>query len=135
MAKNRRNHSAAVRFGPAVRALLLCLFIGGSGVGYVWQKEQLNELGRQIKDREIHRDALRRQNESYERALAILQSTRDLDLRVKQLNLGLVPPQPEQVVRLVDNLEPLAPATVQPLYAEKPKLPQQRTASPYLSRR
>ncbi|MEW6156765.1 MAG: hypothetical protein AB1813_04995 [Verrucomicrobiota bacterium] len=118
-----------------MRALLLCLFIGGSGVGYVWQKEQLNELGRQIKDREIHRDALRRQNESYERALAILQSTRELDLRVKQLNLGLVPPQPEQVVRLVDNLEPLAPVTVQPLYAENPKLPQQRTASPYLSRR
>ena len=41
MARNRKNQSAVVRFGPAVKALLLCLFIGGSGVGYVWQQNQL----------------------------------------------------------------------------------------------
>ena len=32
--------------------MLLCLFIGGSGVGYVWQQNQLLELGRQKVEKE-----------------------------------------------------------------------------------
>jgi hypothetical protein len=49
MAKNRRNQSAAIRFGPAIKALLLCMFIAGSGIGYVWQKKQIMEL-RQVEE-------------------------------------------------------------------------------------
>ena len=45
MARNRKYQSAAIRFGPALKALLLCLLIGGSGVGYVWQKDQIIRLG------------------------------------------------------------------------------------------
>jgi hypothetical protein len=41
MARNRKNQSAAMRFGPVLKALLLCLLIGGSGIGYVWQKDQI----------------------------------------------------------------------------------------------
>ena len=52
MAKNRKYESAAIRFGPALKAFLLCLLIGGSGVGYVWQKNQIYELGRQFKQQE-----------------------------------------------------------------------------------
>ncbi len=52
MARNRKYQSAATRFGPALKAFLLCLLIGGSGVGYVWQKDQLTQLGQQIKKRE-----------------------------------------------------------------------------------
>ena len=37
MAKNRKNKSVAIRFGPAIKALLLCAFFVVSGVGYVWQ--------------------------------------------------------------------------------------------------
>ena len=47
MAKNRKYRSAALRFGPALKAVLLCLLLGGSGLGYVWQKNQIYELGRQ----------------------------------------------------------------------------------------
>ena len=52
MAKNRKHQSAAVRFGPALKAFLLCALIGGSGVGYVWQKSRIEELSKQIKERE-----------------------------------------------------------------------------------
>jgi hypothetical protein len=45
MAKNRKNQSAAIRFGPALKALGLCLLIGGAAVGYVWQKNQIDQLG------------------------------------------------------------------------------------------
>lgn len=100
MAKNRKNQSAALRFGPALKALLLCLVIGGSGVGYVWQKNQIYELGKQIKQREIRLIELRRQNEKLRDQLAMLRSPGKLDERVRKLNLGLVLPQQNQILRL-----------------------------------
>ena len=54
MARNRKYQSAAIRFGPALKAFLLCLLIGGSAVGYVWQKNQIYQLGQQIKLREAN---------------------------------------------------------------------------------
>jgi len=101
MARNRKNQSAAVRFGPALKALLLCLFIGGSGVGYVWQQNQLLELGSQRVEKEKRLNTLRVQNSQLARQLAELQSPRSLETRVKELNLGMTMAQPTQIVRLV----------------------------------
>jgi len=108
MARNRKNQSAAVRFGPALKALLICLFIGGSGVGYVWQQNQLLELGRQKAEKEKRLNLLRVQNSQLGRHLAELQSPKSLETRLKELNLGLSMAQPTQIVRLVD--APLTPA-------------------------
>src|SRR6266566_3575515 len=83
MARNRKNQSVAVRFGPAVKALLLCLFIGGSGVGYVWQQNQLLELGRRKVEKEKRLNTLRVQNSQLARHLAELRSPRSLETRVK----------------------------------------------------
>src|SRR6266487_6533102 len=102
MARNRKNQPAAVRFGPALKASLLCLFIGGSGVGYVWQQNQLLELGRQKAEKEKRLNTLRAQNSQLARHLAELQSPKSLEARVKELNLGLTLAQPTQIVRLVD---------------------------------
>ena len=107
MARNRKHQSAAIRFAPAVKAFLLCLVIGGSGVGYVWQKNQIYELGRQIKMREIRLGELRNQNKKLRDQQAMLQSPEMLDQRVRELNLGLVPVHPSQILRLA---EPAAPA-------------------------
>ncbi len=57
MARNRKNQSAAIRFGPALKAAFLCLLIAGSAVGYVWQKSQIYQLGQQIRQRESQLDA------------------------------------------------------------------------------
>src|SRR2546425_9148036 len=89
MARNRKNQSAAVRFGPALKALLICLFIGGSGVGYVWQQNQLLELGRQKAEKEKRLNLLRVQNNQLGRHLAELQSPKSLETLLKELNLGL----------------------------------------------
>ena len=102
MAKNRKNQSAAVRFGPALKAFLLCLFIGGSGIGYVWQKNQIYELGRQIKVRENRLHDLQVQNEKARRQIAMLHSPQYIEMRIKELNLGLVQPQPNQIWRMVE---------------------------------
>src|SRR4051812_15024582 len=97
MAKNRKHQSAAIRFGPALKAFLLCLLIGGSGVGYVWQKSQIDQLGNQIRKRELHLKDLQSQNEKLRRQIAYMKSPPFLEARIKELNLGLVPPQPSQI--------------------------------------
>jgi len=108
MARNRKYQSAAVRFGPALKAVILCVVIGGAGVGYVWQQSQINELGRQIKQREQKLAALQDQNRKLGERLATLRSPARLNERVQALNLGLALPPPNQVCVLP---EPSATAT------------------------
>ena len=102
MARNRKYQSAAIRFGPALKAFLLCLLIGGSGVGYVWQKDQISQLGRQIEKREHRLTCLEGQNEKLRRRLGEMRSPRFLERRIQELGLGLVLPQPMQVLRLAE---------------------------------
>jgi cell division protein FtsL len=98
MAKNRKNQAAAIRFGPALKALFLCLLLAGSAVGYVWQKSQIYQLGKQIHQSELHLMQLARDNKKLDDQLADLRSPVMLDQRAQ--GLGLVPAQPMQVVRL-----------------------------------
>ena len=100
MAANRKNQSAAIRFGPALKASFLCLLIAGSAVGYVWQKSQIYLLGQQISQRESKLKQLRNENQRLGDQFAMLRSPVMLDQRARELNLGLVPAQPGQVCRL-----------------------------------
>jgi cell division protein FtsL len=83
-----------------LKAFLLCVLIGGSAVGYVWQKSQINELGRQMAQRERRLDELENQNQKFRDQLATLRSPARINERVRELQLGLVVPQPHQVWRL-----------------------------------
>ena len=114
MARNRQNHSNAVRFVPAMKAILLCMLLGGSGVGYVLQKNKIYELGRQITKREAALDRLKWENKVRANQLANLQMPARLLERVKELNLGLVMPQPGQTIWLVE------PAMERPTNAATP---------------
>jgi uncharacterized protein involved in exopolysaccharide biosynthesis len=107
MAKNRKSQSAAIRFGPALKALFLCFMIAGSAVGYVWQKSQIYQLGRQIRQREIRLAQLQNDDQKLNDQLSILRSPMVLDRRVRELNLGLVPAQPMQVWRLPEPVSAL----------------------------
>jgi hypothetical protein len=102
MARNRKHRTVATRFGPALKAFLACVLIGGSGVGYVWQKNQIANLGRQIKQRELRVAELEDRNDKLRKQLATLRSPAYLDQRVKDLKLGLVPAAPGQVLRLIE---------------------------------
>jgi cell division protein FtsB len=98
--KNRKSQSAVIRFGPALKALFLCLLIAGSAVGYVWQKSQIYQLGQQIRQRETRLKQLQDANQKLTDQLAMLRSPPMLDRRVRELNLGLAPAQPSQIWRL-----------------------------------
>ena len=102
MAKNRKNQSAAIRFGPALKALCLCFLFAGSAVGFVWQKNQIYQLGQQIRQREIRLKRLLNDDQKLSDQLSILRSPAMLDRRSRELSLGLVPAQPMQVLRLAE---------------------------------
>jgi cell division protein FtsL len=98
MAKNRKNQAAAIRFGPVIKVLLLCSLFCGSAVGYVWQKNQIYQLGKQISEAKSHLTRLTVDNQKLDRQLSDLRSVVTLDQRAH--SLGLAPAQPMQVVRL-----------------------------------
>ncbi len=100
MARNRKYQSAAVRFVPVLKAFLLCGLLCGAAVGYVWQKNQIYELGNQCHARETTLGRLQNQNRKLRDQLAVLRSPQTLDQRVRALNLGLGMPQPAQVWHL-----------------------------------
>ncbi|HZF02211.1 MAG TPA: septum formation initiator family protein [Methylomirabilota bacterium] len=106
MAGNRKSQSASIRFDPALKALFLCLLIAGAAVGYVWQKGQIIQLGKQIGSAENRLNQLRSDNERLANQLSVLRSPVMLDERARQLNLGLVPAQPSQIFRLPEWMLP-----------------------------
>ena len=108
MAKIRTSQAVAIRFAPALKAAFLCLVITGSAVGYVWQKGEIDHLGQDKHRRELRLQQLTRNNQQMTDQIAILHSPIMLDQRVKQLNLGLGPLVPGQVVRLVEPTLPVA---------------------------
>jgi len=107
MAGNRKKQSAAIRFGPALKALFICMLIAGSALGYVWQKNEIYRLSQRIRQDELRLKQMADGNEKLRVKLADLRSPLMLDQRVRELNLGLAPAQPMQVWRLPE--PPAAP--------------------------
>jgi hypothetical protein len=100
MARNKKHQSGAVWFIPAVKAFFLCLLLGGTAVGYVLQKNNIYELGRQITVLESTLERLKWENKINASQLADLQLPHRLAERVRDQRMGLLPPQPGQVVWL-----------------------------------
>ena len=100
---NRKKQSVFVRFGPAIKVVVFCLFTCGLGLGYVWQKHQITHLGRQIKKSEEQLTKIRHENKLDSHALSQLRSPQLLYQRASQLQLGLSMPRPEQIVVLLDH--------------------------------
>src|SRR2546423_5361369 len=121
MARNRKFRSAAVRFGPALKAFVLCLLIGGSGIGYVWQKNQIYELGKQIRQREQRLSTVTEQNRKLRGQLAFMHLQTYLEPRIKKL--GLVVPDGSQIWHLPE------PPRVNWDPTREPSFPQQNYAA------
>lgn len=100
----RTARNAGVEIGHALRVLCLCLFVGAASVGYLYQKNQLENLGEEILSKELRLRQLKQENSDDQEKLAWMQTHRYLDGRVKQLRLGLVEPREEQILRLEETL-------------------------------
>ena len=81
---------------------MLCAFIGGSAIGYVWQKNQLIDLGRKIREKESRLAQFRQANEKLSKQLVTLRSPAYLERRLKEMNIHLVRPSETQILRIVE---------------------------------
>ena len=116
MGRNRKNGSA-VRFVPAMKAALICALLGVSAIGYVYQKNQLFELGKQIQAREKKLAELRDSNAKLQKQLLTMRSAPQLEKRVRELNLGLVQPDQSQILTIIE--VPVSAPKSQPMLAEQ----------------
>jgi len=103
MTANRKNGQKPVRFGPMFGLVLAFIFASGAGLGYIWHRNRNAQLSRQVAQKRAELEAWRLQNQTLERQLEVLRSHPYLLRRVQELNLGLVLPQPEQILRLPAN--------------------------------
>jgi len=100
MAKNRKNMSVAIRFGPAIKALLICSLFVASGVGYVWQKSVIADLERQRTKLIQELKKLETKNRQMREDLAVRTSPKGLNKLLLDFNLGLAEPKLVQVLSL-----------------------------------
>jgi hypothetical protein len=68
--------------------------------GYLWQKSQIHELGKQIRGYETRLDEAKRRHMTLDRMYAEMCSPASLEARVKRSRLEIGPPQFDQIVRL-----------------------------------
>ena len=69
-------------------------------MGYVWHRNRNAQLSRQIRDVTARLEQLRAANLILDRQLDELRSPRALEAAVSRWKLGLVMPQPEQILRI-----------------------------------
>tara|TARA_B100001971_G_C18235288_1_gene566688 strand:+ start:1526 stop:1885 length:360 start_codon:yes stop_codon:yes gene_type:complete len=100
---SRRGDSSLARFAPAVKAASICLVTCGLGLGYVWQKQQIAQLGKEIKEHEMRLEDLGEENKELSDTLSQLKSPQVLDQLAQQWHLDLVVPRPHQVVVLEES--------------------------------
>jgi hypothetical protein len=103
---------------PAIKAALLCVMLGGSAIGYVYQKNQIADLGKQIGAKKNRAMLLEIENAELERTLESLKSPAALAQRVKALKLDLVPPTRSQLLTILEVPPPARPKS-EPAYVER----------------
>jgi hypothetical protein len=133
---HRKNQDGAIRFVPAVKAVLLCALLGGSCVGYVVQKNQIFSLGETKKKRERRLEELRLANKLLTDRLEAMKAPWRLEDRVKQMNLGLFPAQRAQMIWLDEpGVTAPLPAPATPLSPARPRVEVARAPGPVLTAR
>ena len=100
MARNRKKGSASIRFVPALKAVVLCVLLGASSVGYVLQKNKIHRLGLEIREREMTLERLRSANLVLNSQNAELLSPPRILQRMTYFDIFLDLPQPHQQVWL-----------------------------------
>lgn len=109
MGRNRKNGSATWLV-PGAKAALICLLLGGSAIGYVYQKNQLNDLGRQILKSEAELKGYQQSNAHLHRSLLTLHSPTHLVKQVQERKLPLAQPAQSQILTIVETPAGATPA-------------------------
>jgi len=94
------NKSNAVNATTVAKVLALSLFLGGSGVGYVYQKGQIHGLIKQRDANDLKIYDLSRRSDTLKVRMAGVTARAQLELAGRQFQLDLRMPEPGQVITL-----------------------------------
>lgn len=97
---NRRRHANAVPLASIATWVVVCIFIGGAGLWYVYLKNQLVTTGTKIKALERELADIRTQDEVVSSKIASLSSRATLQRRLNEGFIKLVPITDDRLVRL-----------------------------------
>jgi len=110
MGKSRKSPAGILRFGPLLLAVALLGFLAVSACGYVWQRNRNEQLARENGLTRRRLEML--QKENLELEYRFLGLTRPEALAERARTLGLVRPDPDQLIRV--ELVPMEPAALPP---------------------
>lgn len=105
MAKSRKSPAGILRYGPLMLAVGLGGLLAASAIGYVWHRNRNEQLARDNAQARRRLEAL--QKENLELESRFLGLTRPEVLATRARALGLLLPDPDQVLRV--ELTPLRP--------------------------
>ncbi len=100
MANNRRRHANAVPLASIASWVMICLFMCGAGLGYVYLKNQIHTTGTKIKGLERELADLSTQDDVMRSKIASLSSRAALQQRLKDGFIKLVPITDDRLVRV-----------------------------------
>ena len=95
--KNRQTH---VQAATIAKVVALSLFLGGSGVGYVFQQGQIDGLARQIKANDEALNELETRHRYLKLRLEQSTSRAELEQARRRFNLPLARPDRQHVITL-----------------------------------
>ena len=100
MSLNRRRHINAVPLASIATWILVATFAGSTGLIYVYYKNQLHISGATIKRLEREHETVRREIEGARTRIGKLSATRNLQLRLDEGFIKLVPITDDKIVRV-----------------------------------
>ena len=70
MPRNRKKQDTTLSVGSWIKAALFCLLLGGTAMGYVWQKSQIHQLGSEVRKKEVRLELRESDNERWQQLRA-----------------------------------------------------------------
>lgn len=95
-----RNRQTHIQAATIAKVVALSLFLGGSGVGYVFQKGQIRGLAKQVAANDEVLNELEARQRSLKFDLEQSNSRAQLELARRRFNLPLVQPDRQHVLTL-----------------------------------
>jgi hypothetical protein len=114
MSGNRRRHTNTVQVGSLLKWVVIAIFLGIAGLGYVYLSNQTQRSGNDIHTLETHLRNLQARNNEAEVRIALLSSHKELQRRLDEGFIKLVSIPDASIVRInvlrrsTDEIRPVA---------------------------
>lgn len=114
MGANRKRHTNIVQVGSLLKWIVVAIFLGIAGLGYVYLSNQTQRCGTEIKNLETTLKRLQTKNEEAETRIALLSSHRELQRRLDEGFIKMEPITDARIVRVnvprrtTDEIRPVA---------------------------